>query len=136
MANSRVRAGPPIRSTYSVRQAHPLLRAVPVQEAWLRTQPADVSSVENLDGWLTTVVSRLCLDVVRARRVTDPIDDVEPVSAFIAASRDGEFDALVELLDPGAVFRTYRDGAGPEILTGASTIADAFMAARSLPTPR
>jgi RNA polymerase sigma-70 factor (ECF subfamily) len=39
-----------------------------VQEAWLRLERADASSVENLGAWLTTVVSRVCLDVLRARR--------------------------------------------------------------------
>ena len=39
-----------------------------VQEAWLRMSRADVSGVENLTGWLTTVVGRICLDVLRARR--------------------------------------------------------------------
>jgi RNA polymerase sigma factor (sigma-70 family) len=38
-----------------------------VQEAWLRLQRADVSDVENLAGWLTTVVSRISLDMLRAR---------------------------------------------------------------------
>ncbi|MFD7900370.1 sigma-70 family RNA polymerase sigma factor [Streptomyces sp. NPDC059743] len=38
-----------------------------VQEAWLRLSRADVRGVENLAGWLTTVVSRLCLDMLRTR---------------------------------------------------------------------
>jgi RNA polymerase sigma-70 factor, ECF subfamily len=38
-----------------------------VQDAWLRLSRADVSSVENLRGWLTTVVARLCLDALRSR---------------------------------------------------------------------
>jgi RNA polymerase sigma-70 factor (ECF subfamily) len=38
-----------------------------VQEAWLRLTRADTSAVENLRGWLTTVVARLCLDTLRAR---------------------------------------------------------------------
>jgi RNA polymerase sigma-70 factor (ECF subfamily) len=39
-----------------------------VQEAWLRLQRSDTAAVENLDGWLTTVVARVCLDVLRARQ--------------------------------------------------------------------
>src|SRR5262245_59204518 len=39
-----------------------------VQEAWLRLSRADSSGVENLGGWLTTVVARVCLDVLRARK--------------------------------------------------------------------
>ena len=38
-----------------------------VQEAWLRLQRSDTSGVDNLTGWLTTVVSRVCLDVLRSR---------------------------------------------------------------------
>jgi RNA polymerase sigma factor (sigma-70 family) len=39
-----------------------------VQEAWLRLSRSDTDAVENLGGWLTTVVGRVCLDMLRARR--------------------------------------------------------------------
>jgi RNA polymerase sigma-70 factor (ECF subfamily) len=39
-----------------------------VQEAWLRLNRADASDIENLGGWLTTVVARVCLDMLRSRR--------------------------------------------------------------------
>jgi RNA polymerase sigma factor (sigma-70 family) len=39
-----------------------------VQEAWLRLDRADTGDVQNLGGWLTTVVARVCLDMLRARR--------------------------------------------------------------------
>jgi RNA polymerase sigma factor (sigma-70 family) len=39
-----------------------------VQEAWLRVSRADRAAVENMRGWLTTVVSRICLDMLRARQ--------------------------------------------------------------------
>ncbi|HEX6796727.1 MAG TPA: sigma-70 family RNA polymerase sigma factor [Ktedonobacterales bacterium] len=39
-----------------------------VQESWLRLSRADTSGVENLGGWLTTVVARVCLDVLRTRK--------------------------------------------------------------------
>ena len=39
-----------------------------VQEAWLRLSRADSAAIENLGGWLTTVVGRVCLDMLRARR--------------------------------------------------------------------
>lgn len=39
-----------------------------VQEAWLRLSRSDVSNVENLGGWLTTVVARVCLDMLRSRK--------------------------------------------------------------------
>src|SRR5690242_16067763 len=38
-----------------------------VQETWLRFAGHDTGTVENLGGWLTTVVSRICLDMLRAR---------------------------------------------------------------------
>ena len=39
-----------------------------VQETWLRLSRSDTSAVENLGGWLTTVVARVCLDMLRARK--------------------------------------------------------------------
>src|SRR5580765_7261989 len=39
-----------------------------VQEAWLRLSRSDAEAVANLGGWLTTVVGRVCLDMLRARR--------------------------------------------------------------------
>jgi RNA polymerase sigma factor (sigma-70 family) len=47
-----------------------------VQEAWLRFSRADTGSVENLAGWLTTVVARVCLNMVRSRetRREEPFD--------------------------------------------------------------
>ncbi|HKY68415.1 MAG TPA: sigma-70 family RNA polymerase sigma factor, partial [Acidimicrobiales bacterium] len=39
-----------------------------VQEAWLRLRRADAAAIGNLAGWLTTVVSRVCLDMLRSRR--------------------------------------------------------------------
>ncbi|MEU6894044.1 RNA polymerase sigma factor SigJ [Streptomyces sp. NPDC046557] len=51
-----------------------------VQEAWLRLGRSDVGAVENLGGWLTTVVSRLCLDALRSRatRREDPLETFIP----------------------------------------------------------
>jgi RNA polymerase sigma-70 factor (ECF subfamily) len=47
-----------------------------IQEAWLRLNRADGAEVENLGGWLTTVVARVCLDVLRSRKLRreDPLD--------------------------------------------------------------
>src|SRR6476469_10975333 len=39
-----------------------------VQEAWLRLTEADSDAINNLAGWLTTVVARVCLDLLRSRR--------------------------------------------------------------------
>jgi RNA polymerase sigma-70 factor (ECF subfamily) len=66
-----------------------------VQEAWLRLSRADTSGVENLKGWLTTVVARVCLDMLRSRksRREESLDTEvrEPISgerATIDAERD------------------------------------------------
>ena len=39
-----------------------------LQDAWLRLSRSDTAAVENLGAWLTTVVGRVCLDVLRTRR--------------------------------------------------------------------
>jgi len=193
-----------------------------VQEAWLRLGRSDASKVENLGGWLTTVVARVCLDMLRSRKarrevplgvhLPDPIvsreDRIDPahhalladsvglallvvletlapaerlafvlhdmfavpfdeiadivgrsptaarqlasrarrrvrgaaavpdadltrqrevVNAFLAAARDGNFDALLAVLDPDVVLRADRGtvppGASRE-LRGAKTVAE------------
>ena len=198
-----------------------------VQEAWLKTSRADTHEVENLRGWLTTVVARVCLDMLRSRKarpqeslgssvqapstggpdtelaiaeaigpalqivldmlspaervafvlhdlfdlpfeVIGPIIDRtataarqlasrarrrvrgvgaggrevgaqrELVSAFLAASRDGNFEALVALLSPDVVLRAdelavrtaaARPSGAPSLapeVRGAPLVADAF----------
>ncbi|HEX7740635.1 MAG TPA: sigma-70 family RNA polymerase sigma factor [Marmoricola sp.] len=49
-----------------------------VQETWLRLERTDVSEVENLPAWLTTVVSRICLDQLRSRTARREDLDAEP----------------------------------------------------------
>ncbi|MDF2266041.1 RNA polymerase sigma factor SigJ [Streptomyces coacervatus] len=48
-----------------------------VQETWLKLSRSDADGIENLGGWLTTVVGRVCLDMLRSRasRREDPIDE-------------------------------------------------------------
>src|SRR3982751_945238 len=47
-----------------------------LQEAWLRISRADAGEVENLGGWLTTIVARVCLNLLRSRRARreEPLD--------------------------------------------------------------
>jgi RNA polymerase sigma factor (sigma-70 family) len=54
-----------------------------VQEAWLRMDRTDVGDVRNLRGWLTTVVARICLDMLRARsaRPEEPLDEAKAIAA-------------------------------------------------------
>jgi len=190
-----------------------------VQEAWFRLRRSDAEQIDNLAGWLTTVVARICLNVLRSRRrhpeeslevhVPDPVidrpDTVEPehealladaiglalmtvlhtlppaerlalvlhdsfavpfeeiarivdktpaatrqlasrgrrkvqdspttpepdrarqrevVDAFFAASRGGDFDALVALLDPDVVLRSDTGRADTSlVLRGAPSVA-------------
>src|SRR5262245_13255965 len=51
-----------------------------VHEGWIRLGRTDVSAVENLRAWLTTVVARVCLDMLRTRtsRREDPLDTHVP----------------------------------------------------------
>jgi RNA polymerase sigma factor (sigma-70 family) len=189
-----------------------------VQEAWLRLSRSDPGSIENLGGWLTTVVARVCLNMLQSRRerpagihlpgsvVSDangtdpeaealladsigpallvilhtlppaerlafvlhdmfavPFDDIAPivgrspaaarqlasrarrrvqgvapvldsdlgrqraiVDAFLTAARNGDFDALLEALDPDVVVRSN----GAEAARGAATVARRALAAR------
>ena len=52
-----------------------------VQEAWLRLSRSDTSGVENLGGWLTTVVGRVCLNMLRSRRSRREESLEEPLNA-------------------------------------------------------
>jgi RNA polymerase sigma factor (sigma-70 family) len=191
-----------------------------VQEAWLRLSRSDAAEIENLSGWLTTVVARVCLDMLRSRKsrreeplgpqVPEPIanpeneqeaeladsvgvallvvletltpaerlafvlhdmfavpfEEIAPivgrtpaaarqlasrarrrvqgapnvpdadvtrqrkvVDAFLAASRGGDFEALLVVLDPDVVFRAdsvaVRMGGQAEI-RGAAAVAETF----------
>jgi RNA polymerase sigma-70 factor (ECF subfamily) len=206
-----------------------------VQEAWLRLSRSDTGDIENLGGWLTTVVARVCLNVLRSRtshgeepldvHMPDPIvsrqDQIDPehqalladsvglallvvletltpaerlafvlhdmfavpfeeiapmvdrtpaaarqlasrarrrvqgsatvpdsdvthqrevVDAFLAASRDGNFEALLAVLDPDVVLRSDGGPARPAasvIERGARTVAErAFTFARLSPYVR
>jgi RNA polymerase sigma factor (sigma-70 family) len=55
-----------------------------VQEAWIRLDRADTSGVENLSGWLTTVVARVCLDMLRSRKSRRQDPPVEETTAQLA----------------------------------------------------
>src|SRR3989442_2592774 len=195
-----------------------------VQDAWLRLSRSDTSGVENIDGWLTTIVARVCLDMLRSRKARReeplgaqapemivsreegvdperealladsvglallvvletlapaervafvlhdmfdlPFDEIAPivgrsptaarqlasrarrrvqgaaavpepdltrerqvVDAFLAASRGGDFEALLAVLDPDVVLRAdaaaVQMGAAAEV-HGAKAVADTF----------
>ena len=86
-----------------------------VQEAWLRLGRSDTSGVENLGGWLTTVVGRVCLDMLRSRksrreeplgaRLPEPIisreDGIDPEhEALVADSVGLALLVVLETLSP------------------------------------
>src|SRR5215211_2338330 len=86
-----------------------------VQEAWLRLSRSDTGAIENLGGWLTTVVARVCLDMLRSRKsrheeplrahVPDPIvsrdDGSHPEhQALLADSVGLALIVVLETLDP------------------------------------
>ncbi|MGB0094789.1 MAG: sigma-70 family RNA polymerase sigma factor, partial [Solirubrobacteraceae bacterium] len=95
--------------------AYRMLGSVPeaddaLQEAWLRIRDQDPASVENLQAWLTTVVGRVCLNMLRSRRsrpeelcvhVPDPVvsfeEDDDPEHEALLAESVGL--ALLVVLD-------------------------------------
>jgi RNA polymerase sigma factor (sigma-70 family) len=70
-----------------------------VQEAWLRLARVDTASVDNLRAWLTTVVARVCLDMLRARKTRreEPIADAEAIAGSDNTQRDMEIADSVGL---------------------------------------
>jgi RNA polymerase sigma-70 factor, ECF subfamily len=65
-----------------------------VQEAWLRLSRSDTSEVENLSGWLTTVVARVCLDMLRSRRSRRE-EPLAPEGESIPDPADPEHEAML-----------------------------------------
>src|SRR3989441_8849610 len=66
-----------------------------VQESWLRLSRSGATGVENLGGWLTTVVARVCLDMLRSRksRREEPLD-TKPLASGEDAT-DPEHEAVL-----------------------------------------
>jgi RNA polymerase sigma factor (sigma-70 family) len=123
-----------------------------VQEAWLRLSRADASRVENLGGWLTTVVGRVCLDMLRSRRnrreepldvhMPDPIvsreNDIDPEQGALHTESVGlALLVVLETLDPAErlafvlhdMFAVPFDAIAP--IVGRSTTAARQLASRA-----
>lgn len=70
-----------------------------VQESWLRLSRSDAEEIENLGGWLTTVVGRVCLNMLRSRRTRGelPLDEVHVPDPIVsrADGLDPEKEALL-----------------------------------------
>jgi len=80
-----------------------------VQESWLRLSRSDASGVENLGGWLTTVVARVCLDILRSRksRREEPLETSVPEPT---TSREGGSNPKQEVLLADSVGLALRAG--------------------------
>ncbi len=87
-----------------------------VQEAWLRLNRTDASEVGNLAGWLTTVVTRLALDLLRARKVRAE-ESMEGVPETALPAADAHAGPEHEALLAGSV--------GPALLVVLDTLAPA-----------
>jgi RNA polymerase sigma factor (sigma-70 family) len=84
-----------------------------VQETWLRLSRSDSGAIENLGGWLTTVVARVCLNMLAARR-DEPVGVVLPEPVASDAEGSGpEHEALLA------------DSIGPALLVILHTLAPA-----------
>ena len=69
-----------------------------VQEAWLRLARQDATGIDNLAGWLTTVVGRVCIDVLRSRRTRPEVSYDDRLPELVVTEDDGaapEDDALL-----------------------------------------
>jgi RNA polymerase sigma factor (sigma-70 family) len=68
-----------------------------VQEAWLRLARSESEDIDNLGGWLTTVVGRVCLDMLRSRRLRreDPLEARLPDPIVSDDSTDPEHQVLI-----------------------------------------
>jgi RNA polymerase sigma-70 factor (ECF subfamily) len=99
-----------------------------VQDAWLRLSRSGAGEVENLGGWLTTIVARVCLNMLRSRNfrreesfgfrvpdpVVSPVGELQPEDEAVLADSVGL--ALLVVLDAlaPAERRGGRSRAGPE----------------------
>ncbi|PAZ13320.1 RNA polymerase subunit sigma-70 [Streptomyces sp. SA15] len=72
-----------------------------VQEAWIRLSRSDIRQVDNLAGWLTTVVGRVCLDMLRSRRsrAEQPLDALHALDALNTSGRTAP-DPAATTTDP------------------------------------
>src|ERR671932_408034 len=122
-----------------------------VQEAWLRLSRSDTQKIDNLRAWLTTVVARVCLNVLRSRNVrreepmgvhfTDPLvsreDALDPEHEIVLADSVGlalqvvldtlaPAERLAFVLHPDIVLRSDGGAARPgvsRIIRGATAVA-------------
>jgi RNA polymerase sigma-70 factor (ECF subfamily) len=87
-----------------------------VQEAWIRLSRSNAGDIENLGGWLTTVIARVCLDMLRSRssRREQPLDAQLPEAIAPATQRHDPEDEVL-----------LADSIGPALLVVLETLAPA-----------
>jgi RNA polymerase sigma-70 factor, ECF subfamily len=86
-----------------------------VQEAWLRLERTPFEEIDNLDGWLTTVVARICLNILRQRRARaeDPLEGFLP-EPIVSTGALGDPEQEVLLADAvGIALQVVLDSLSP-----------------------
>ncbi|MCM3921200.1 sigma-70 family RNA polymerase sigma factor [Frankia sp. AiPs1] len=89
-----------------------------VQDAWLRLSRSDAGGIENLGGWLTTVVARICLNMLRTRRTRAEdlvgVHVPDPIIALVPAAGSGQPEQEALLADSvGLALITVLDTLAP-----------------------
>jgi RNA polymerase sigma-70 factor (ECF subfamily) len=83
-----------------------------VQEAWLRLSQRESGGIENLGGWLTTVVARICVDMLRARRAK-PEEPLDPIPDFIVTREESPEDEVLTADSVGLALLVVLDSLTP-----------------------
>jgi RNA polymerase sigma factor (sigma-70 family) len=86
-----------------------------VQEAWLRLQRTQAAEIENLEGWLTTVVVRIGLNILRTRRsrAEEPLDAFVPEPVISSDARDDPEQAALLADDVGIALQVVLEALTP-----------------------
>ncbi|GAA4506835.1 sigma-70 family RNA polymerase sigma factor [Actinoallomurus oryzae] len=82
-----------------------------VQETWLRASRTDIGEIANVTGWLTTIIGRICLDMLRARRRRGEEFTAEPLAATASGAGPEEEAVLAESV--GLALLVVLDTLGP-----------------------
>ncbi len=83
-----------------------------VQEAWLRLSQRETGGIENLGGWLTTVVARICVDMLRARRAKHE-EPLERIPDFIVTRKESPEDEVLTADSVGLALLVVLDSLAP-----------------------
>jgi RNA polymerase sigma factor (sigma-70 family) len=84
-----------------------------VQEAWLRLARQDAAAIDNLSGWLTTVVGRVCIDVLRSRKTRPEASYDDQLPEFVIVEDGGPEEDAVLAESVGLALLVVLDTLGP-----------------------